>query len=74
MISVKFDVEHGQFGKEHLEFSRKIMPWLDYLYENAFNIETEIEYCPNTYLDTVTYKFYLKDTHETFYRLKYPSD
>jgi hypothetical protein len=71
LISVKFDVEHGHVGKEHLEFSRKSMTWLDYLYKNAFDIVTEIEYCPNTYLDTVTYKFYLDPKHETFYRIKY---
>jgi hypothetical protein len=74
LIPVKFDVEHGQCVKEHLDSFCTIMPWMEYLYKNAINIETEIDYCPSTYLDTVTYKFYLKDTDETFYRLKYASN
>lgn len=74
MISVKFDIETGQCAEEHLKFSSAIMPWLEYLTTNALEIKTNREHCPATFLDTITYKFYLKETHETFYRLKYPSD
>lgn len=74
MIAVKFDVEKDQCEKEHLAFASTIMPWLEYLTTNSLEIKTDRVHCPATFLDTITYKFYLKEKHETFYRLKYPID
>lgn len=74
MISVEFTVEPNYPETEHLEFAKAIMPWLNYLVENALKIETNRAYDARTHLDMVKYSFYLKDTHETFYRLKYNSN
>lgn len=74
MITVEFDVEPGYSTKEHLDFSKTIMPWLNFLVENALDIEIERHHDSHLFLDRVRYFFYLKDRDETFYRLKYSSN
>ena len=72
MISVEFSVECNITNDEHIKHA-KSMSWFEYLVMHAVDIKIKRNYNPVTDLDLVIYHFYLKDVHETIYRLKYNS-
>lgn len=71
MIAVDFQLEKGTDYYVWLNFCRKRMPWLNYLYENSNNLIIKDQFNQATYQNHVKFCFYLAPEKETFYRLKY---
>ena len=72
MIKVVFAVEPNTDCYAWLESCRKHMDWLNYLYENSYDLILHQHYEEAAYQTIVRYCFYLTPEKETFYRLKYP--
>ena len=72
MIPIEFYVDKHISIDEHTSHA-KSMNWFAYLVDNSVAVDIYRTQDSASDLDLVIYSFYLKNGHETIYRIKYPN-